>query len=151
MGDYCLLVSVAVERGLGSWSRQIGFNVCVRLNDCCTTKPLCMCTLISALWPRRHNILFMDQLHPLHLCVMLERNFDVPHTPVSHRPVLTLFPVLYNTCLLDQTCSLMASLLHVCAFLLVVMTRQNRLPLSIFSVISFTLIKLFGQQNDHHK
>lgn len=41
MEDYCLLVSVSVERGLGSWSRQIGFNVCVRLSDCCTTKPVC--------------------------------------------------------------------------------------------------------------
>lgn len=136
MEDYCLLVSMAVERGLGSWSRQIGFNVCVRLNDCCTTKPLCMCTLISALRLRRHNILFMDQLHPLHLCVMLERNFDVPHTLVSHQPVLTLFSGLYNICLLDQTCSLMASLLHVCAFLVfVVMAQQNRLHISIFSII----------------
>lgn len=43
---------MAVEKGLGSWSRQIGFNVCVRLNDCCAAKPSCMSRMISALWLR---------------------------------------------------------------------------------------------------
>lgn len=117
MEDYCLLVSMAMERGLGSWSRQIGFNVCVRLNDCCTTKPLRMQGLISALWLRRHDILLCLWISYIHyVCGSLLTGSEkhilfypiflmyhttylvIPHSTVLH------FSVLYNTCLLDQTC-----------------------------------------------
>lgn len=65
-GGLVSAVCMAVEGGLGSWSRQIGFNVCVRLNGGCATKPSCMYRLISALWLRCSRILFVfvDQLHP---------------------------------------------------------------------------------------
>lgn len=82
---------MAVERGLGSWSRQIGFNMCVRLNDCCCTKPSCTYGLISALWLTRHYILLWVS-YIQYICGSETSDFycilyfNVPYLPVLNVP-----------------------------------------------------------------
>lgn len=81
--------------------------MCVKLSDCRTTKPLCMGRLISAPWLRR-PVVFVDQLHPLHLRVTSNPFILNIDTPMCQSTFLCLravyFSVLYNTCLLGQTC-----------------------------------------------
>lgn len=61
MEDYCLLVSMVVERGLGSWSRQIGFNVC-------KTKRL---LYYKALMYVRTDLCSMAETHNILLCLWI--------------------------------------------------------------------------------